>query len=189
MFGIAPPELPSRLQAVVEGFVDGILIVNESGDWIHANTTARQICHQLGRNPAQPNQAPLEIQRVCESLIESRSLFPQQKFVLESEVKTPAGAVLRIRAQWLEAEPSHYLLVVLEDRYQSLQNLAASHAKKYGLTDRQAQVWALRRAGHSYQEIAQRLYITQNTVKKHMKDIHAKILDVQEWEDYLSAQN
>jgi DNA-binding CsgD family transcriptional regulator len=200
MFISAPGELPSRLQAVIEGFVDGILILTELGAWVHANATAQQICRQLTIEPLQPHAVPKEVWRVCWSLIDSRERFPEQRLILESEVTTRTGTTVRIRAQWLEAQVDikppgcqqdpvafdarHYLLVVLEDRCQSMKNLAASNAKKYGLTRRQAQVWTLRQAGHSYQEIAAQLYITLNTVKKHIKDINAKILEVQQWEDY-----
>jgi DNA-binding CsgD family transcriptional regulator len=45
---------------------------------------------------------------------------------------------------------------------------------QYGLTPRQAEVWLLRRANYTYKEIAAELYISLNTVKKHMKDIQAK---------------
>jgi DNA-binding CsgD family transcriptional regulator len=78
--------------------------------------------------------------------------------------------------RWLDLEKSGnpYLLVTVEDRLQSTQNAALTDVKKYGLTHREAQVWLLRQAKHSYKEIAAQLYITINTVKKHMKNIYAK---------------
>jgi DNA-binding CsgD family transcriptional regulator len=184
MFISAPDGLPSQLQIVVEGFVDGILILTEFGEWMHANASARHICQQLTPQTAQPTGVPKEIWQVCWSLIESRLVLPESTVVLESEVITKTGRNVRIRARWLDfaAEERAYLLVVLEDRHQTVQHLATSDAKKYDLTDRQAQVWALRRAGYSYQAIADQLYITLNTVKKHMKDIRAKILEIQQWQ-------
>jgi DNA-binding CsgD family transcriptional regulator len=35
-------------------------------------------------------------------------------------------------------------------------------------------VWVLRRTNHSYDDIALALYITVNTVKRHLKSIYAK---------------
>jgi DNA-binding CsgD family transcriptional regulator len=109
-------------------------------------------------------------------LIDSRDLFPGQKMIIESEIHTNDLAVFRIRIRWLELDESErpYLLVTIEDRRQSTQNAAIADAKKYGFTPREAQIWLLRRANHSYKEIAAQLYITLNTVKKHMKNIYAK---------------
>lgn len=55
-----------------------------------------------------------------------------------------------------------------------MRNLAIAQAEHYGLTSREAEVWLLRQANYSCREIAAELYISLNTVKKHMKNIHAK---------------
>jgi DNA-binding CsgD family transcriptional regulator len=76
----------------------------------------------------------------------------------------------------LEENAHPYLLVTIEDRNQSTQNLAIADAKKYGLTRRETEIWLLRRANYSYKEIADKLCISINTVKKHLKNIHIKQL-------------
>ncbi len=164
------------LQAVIESFVDGILIVTAQGELVHTNEYALRICRQLRQGAKQKRAVPEEIWRVCESLIESRELFPEQKIVIESEIDTDNTVQLRIRARWLQLDASNqmFLLVTLEDRNQTSQSMAIADAKKYGLTDREAEVWLLRRANLSYQQIADKLYITINTVKKHLKNIYAK---------------
>lgn len=164
------------LQAIIEGFIDGVLILNKQGTWVHGNESARRICYQLSPCTSQTSSVPPPIWRVCESLIDSYKLFPGQKMIIESEINTNDLAVFRIRVRWLELEESEhpYLLVTMEDRSQSTQNTAIVDAKKYGFTPREAQIWLLRRANHSYKEIADKLYITLNTVKKHMKNIYAK---------------
>lgn len=195
MFVFDPNQTSARLQAVMEGYLDGIMLLTELGGWVHANAIARRICGELSADSIQSNSVPKEIWRVCGSLIESRQLYPDQKMVLESEVITKSGTPLRIRARWLEqivlppgqnpaALDTLYLLVVLEDRSQTIQNLVTSHARKYGFTQRQKEVWALQQAGCSYQKIAARLYITINTVKKHIKDVRGKMQEVQAWEEY-----
>lgn len=163
------------MQAVIESFVDGIFILTSQGELVHANECARSICQQMGE-AIDKNQLPKEIRRICQSLVESRQLFPEQNISLESEIETKSSVKIRIRARWLQANEinSNYLLVTLEDRKQTNQSMAMSEAKKYGLTERESQVWLLRRANYSYQEIADELYITINTVKKHLKNIYAK---------------
>ncbi len=175
----------SLLQAIVEGFVDGILILSERGEWIHANEGARRICYELSQHESNINSVPQSIWRVCESSIDSRKLFPDRKMIIESEIHRDDSTAFRIRVRWLELDRSDgraanhlqyrpYLLVTLEDRLQSNYNVAIAEAKKYALTPREEQVWLLRRANYSYKDIATKLFITPNTVKKHLKNIYAK---------------
>ena len=164
------------LQGVIESFFDGILILTEQGEVIQANDLARQICEQLTQGKSQWNPVPKEIWRVCQALIESRSLYHNQPVIIESEITTDKLTLLRIRTQWLKLSAINYpcLLVILEDRYQSVQNLAIAEVDKYGLTLREAEVWLLRRRQYALKEIATELSISINTVKKHIKNIHAK---------------
>jgi DNA-binding NarL/FixJ family response regulator len=67
-----------------------------------------------------------------------------------------------------------YLLVTLEDCGEAARNRAIAEAHQYGLTSRQAEVWLLHRLGLSYRHMAAQLYVTPNTIKRHMKDIYAK---------------
>ncbi|MEB3215204.1 MAG: LuxR C-terminal-related transcriptional regulator [Nostocales cyanobacterium 94392] len=163
------------MQAVIESFVDGIFILTIQGELVHVNESARNICQQVSGG-IDKCQIPDEIQRICQSLIESRQLFPHQNISIESEIETYKSAKIRIRVRWLQANQGNdnYLLVTLEDRKQTNQSMAISEAIKYDLTERESQVWLLRRANYSYQEIADQLYITINTVKKHLKNIYAK---------------
>lgn len=168
----------SLLQAVLEGFIDGILVLTEQGEWLHANTCARQICQKLTQNSSPSNLVPQEIWRACQALMESFSVCSSNAALVEDEITLTEKLTYRVRAQWLQLEDSERpcVLVTLEDRYQSIQSLTIAEAQRYGLTPREADVWLRYRANYTYKEIATELYITQNTVKKHMKNIHAKRL-------------
>lgn len=178
------PNKPDNfLQAVLEGFVDGILVLTDAGDVIYTNATADSICSQLSSNSSKC--FPKELQRICEALIESRDLYPTQPLTLELEVTTPQ-TTYRIRAQWLqlEAVARPCILLRLQDQNRSLQGLAIAEAQKWGLTPREAEVWSLRRAGYPRKAIAAELYIAIDTVKKHLKNIQMKrqaILNEDEW--------
>ncbi|MGD1912391.1 MAG: helix-turn-helix transcriptional regulator [Rivularia sp. (in: cyanobacteria)] len=163
------------MQAVIESFVDGILVVTTQGELVHANERARCICQQL-TSQIDKGQIPKEIRRICQSLSENCKLFPNTKISMESEIEINTEAKIRIRVRCLQPHESgdNYLLVTLEDSEQTNRSMAISEAKKYDLTERESQVWLLRRANYSYQKIADELYITINTVKKHLKNIYAK---------------
>ena len=164
------------LNAILEGFVDGVLILTSQGKWIHANERGHRICRQLCQDKSQMSSIPESIWQVCEALIDSRDWFSGQKMILESEIKTDNSVTFRVRVRWLvlDNQPQHYLLVTIENRHISRYNAAITDAKKYGLTNREAEVWLLKKSKLSYKEIAARLYITTNTVKKHLKNIYAK---------------
>lgn len=161
-------------QGILEGFMDGILIITEAGELLHANQSAKQIFQQLSVEKSQ--LIPEEIWQVCQSLIESKKLFPGEKIVLESEITRNNAVHFRLRVRWFRIEQmsQECLLVTIEDKYQSLREIVSSDVHQYDLTPREAEVWLLYRANYSYKEIAEKLYITINTVKKHMKNIHAK---------------
>lgn len=172
-------KLPVLLQAVIESSVDGILILTDQQDCVYANQAARQICAQFNQsetNRTKNSWVPESIWQACESLVESREWYTNQLITIELEVATQAATAYRVRTRWLELEvvDRPCFLVTLEDKQQSTKSMVITEVQKYGLTPREAKVWLLYRADYTYKKIASELYITLNTVKKHMKSIHAK---------------
>ena len=163
-------------QGIIEGLSDGILILEREGEIIYANESAKQICHQLNRQLTKPLSVPDSLWNICQVLIESSSLFPNKNIVFSDEITAGVGDAFAVRVQWLNLSQFErdYLLVTLENQSRSLQTIAIAEARIYGLTPSETKVWLLYRANHTYKQIASALYITINTVKKHMKNIHAK---------------
>jgi DNA-binding CsgD family transcriptional regulator len=163
-------------QTVLDSLVDGVAIFSDRGELVHANQRACSLCEQFSLNSTQSCTIPEAIWRICQTLIDGRQLFPNQPLALESEVVVPDSTVVRLRGRWFcwTDSESPYLLVTLEDRRQSLQQQAIADAQKYGLTPREAEVWSLRCARYSYKDIAAKLYISENTVKKHLKNVNVK---------------
>jgi DNA-binding CsgD family transcriptional regulator len=168
-----PQSSSHLLQGVMEGLIDGVMMITAQGELIHTNRHALQICQQLTSDLTPV--VPPAIWRCCQAAIESRELFPQQPLTIEDEIASPLG-VIRVRVRWLTIEnlPQPCLLVTLEDQSQSAQYRAIAESVKYGLTARETDVWRLKHAGYSYKEIAAQLYLAENTVKKHIKNIHVK---------------
>jgi len=171
---IAQPS-PNLLQGVMEGLIDGVMIITAKGELIYANCHALQICQQFIPNLVKKEAIPQAVWRCCQAVIDSRNLFPQQSLTIEDEISSPMSTI-RIRVRWLTVEnlPQSCLLVTLEDQSQSAQYRAIAESVKYGLTARETDVWRLKRAGCSYKEIAAQLFLAENTVKKHIKNIHVK---------------
>jgi DNA-binding CsgD family transcriptional regulator len=56
----------------------------------------------------------------------------------------------------------------------TMKNNAIADAKPYNLTPRETEVWSLKQTNYTYKQIAATLYISVNTVKKHIKNIYFK---------------
>jgi DNA-binding CsgD family transcriptional regulator len=170
------------LQIAIEELADGLMVITPQGEIVAANRCARQICYHLMSscefsNVTSALRLPGSILQQCQQLLQQGELQPGQKTVPEFELTLNDSIHLRVRVRWLEAgyagldseSPSSFLLLTLEERNRSL-----SKIRQYNLSDREQEVWKLRLQGYSYHEIANKLYITINTVKKHTKNIRAK---------------
>lgn len=169
----------SLLRSVIEGFSDGILILTTAGEPLHINRRGFQLCRQI--SPDDNHQVPDPIWTLCQYLVESEQIYADRPVVLSNTILTPGGAI-RARVQWYQvseqAEPC--LMVNLEDQAQAAKTAALFEARQFNLTERETEVWVLRKANHSYEEIAGELYIAINTVKRHLKSIYAKRKQVED---------
>ena len=163
-------------QQIVENFEDGILILTEAGELVHGNASAYNICNQIDGCSLKNNCIPSVIWNLCTSFIEENQKYPDNFTMSSEEITINSSTMFRLRVRrfYLELSEKSYLLVTIENSYKSLQNLVFSEANKYNLTQRETEIWALYRGTSSYKQIAQKLYITVNTVKKHLKNIRAK---------------
>ncbi len=168
-----PPSTPDFgiLRAALEGLQDGFIIASQTGHIEKINANAQRICTIL---QAKANVLPTEIWKVCQSALANLDVLSFQKIGLDADIILPDLGTARVRVQNIRLAQTPYLLIVLEDRQQTLRNKALSDAALFGLTQRETEVWQLRLRGSDYSEISATLWISQNTVKKHVKNILAK---------------
>ncbi|MEM9903725.1 MAG: LuxR C-terminal-related transcriptional regulator [Cyanobacteria bacterium P01_D01_bin.44] len=161
---------------LIDELIDGILILSEQKKVLYTNENARKAFGQLTQDEPLQSPIPPEIWHICQLLIQSRQLFPNQNWLSEFDILTSTSATLHIRARWLKRDSLEQpcLLLTVEDRQKAVQDIVIEEAKQYGLTPREQQVWLLHRNNHTYKEIATELGIKPTTVKKHMRSIHAK---------------
>ncbi|MGD1913810.1 MAG: helix-turn-helix transcriptional regulator [Rivularia sp. (in: cyanobacteria)] len=163
------------VQEILENFEDGILILTEIGELIHGNASAYNICSQINQCNLNSNGVPSQIWDLCKSLINNQ-MYCDNVTILSEDIIINRTLIFRLRIRRLNLEVSEqpYLLVIIENRYESVKKVALCQASKYNLTRREAEIWSLYLAQFSYKQIAEKLYITVNTVKKHLKNIRAK---------------
>ena len=165
------------MKGVLEGFMDGILLLTHQGELVHINSNADKIIAEFSEDQPQLKRLGREINRIYQVVVDSYELYPKSPVVIESEISSVGLDSLRVRARWLQLEgyPDPLVLILLENQKHSIQSLITDEVEKYGLTEREAEIWALRRSKYSYKKIAAELYISLNTVKKHMKNIRSKL--------------
>ena len=168
---------PSGLKAeLIKNLIDGVIILTDQRKLIYANDRAYRVIETLNQNESDDHSVPKEIWHICQSLIRSRNLFPNQHWFVQSDIFIEDSVGFRVQARWLHLETIERpcLLLTVADRRQAIQNVASEEAEKYRLTPREKEVWLLHRSDYTYKEIALELNITPNTVKKHMRGIHTK---------------
>ncbi len=174
----------SLLKVVLATLMDAVMVVDPNGLILQANAKAKQLCDRL-RQESQPDRdhpatsnLPNAIQPLFAALIESRILFPDQRILPEFELCLSDQTPLRVRGQFLDLPRTDgdvpYILITIENRQESLNSVAIGDAQRFGFTARETEVWYMRLLGRSYREIATMLFITENTVRKHVKSILAK---------------
>lgn len=165
------------LSAVLEGFNEGILIINQAGQLLHANHLGQTLAYRLNQwEGADAVPVPPSLWAICGYLLEGRELFPGNPLILTQDFRGPQGYRLMTRVQWLDGTDSEagHFLVMLEDPNSAALSQAQLKALEFRLTPREQQVWRLRQRQCSVQTIAEELYISLATVKHHLRQIYSK---------------
>lgn len=168
---------PTLLTAVLEGFNEGVLIITQTGQLLHANHLGHTLAQHLSQwDGANMDAIPPSLWTICRYLLEGRELFPDHPLILTQDFRGPQGFRLRARVQWLDGidNGAGHVLVMLEDPTSAALSQAQLKALEVRLTPREQQVWRLRQRQCSPQAIAEELYLSLATVKRHLRQIHNK---------------
>lgn len=173
---ISPDPLWSALVDLLPG---GVLVVSHHLRPVYVNSKAKELCQRLSHSAQQTDyRLPEAVSEACHQLIKEGINKTESLVVEYSEEQ---GRTIRLRLCWFsKARTSErqsnqpYILVLLEDCHEVLSEELCLDRKKYELTEREAEIWMLLRQEYTYQEIAEFLQISLNTVKTHVKNVYAK---------------
>jgi DNA-binding CsgD family transcriptional regulator len=160
---------------LVDALRFGVIVVTPDMRLVYRNQTIVKIFADL--SIPTPNGLPKALINYCNQFMLEADEAVDAPLIIDCQPRK--GRLLRWQIAWLpEALPQvpdqRCLLVVLEDCYQTLMTQMQRDQKCYSLTDKEARVWVMLKFGMSYQEIANRLGITTNTVKTHARNIYNK---------------
>ncbi|MFB2878365.1 helix-turn-helix transcriptional regulator [Floridanema aerugineum] len=174
------PLFNSPWMALAESLREGVMVISRHVKPIYMNQQAKEISQKLSIGDRHLTILPLEISEICYRLIRYGTNYQQ---TIVTECLTVEQQTIRIRASWvnlgaadanLPASENQQIVIFLENRNQILQEDLQFEQQKYQLTDREIEIWSLLRQEYSYQDIAEKLHISLNTVKTHVKNIYAK---------------
>ncbi len=168
--------LENTLPHVLDTLLDGVVIASTDGHLVQANQPGLCLCQKIAANQSNSTQLPHAVWRVCQSLLHYSEHHAHRDGIIEEDVRLDTFNRIRIRVGWINVHGTNQslLLIVMEDRTRLLNQIALADARSYQLTPRETDVWRLKHAGLSYKEIATELFITVDTVKKHIKNINLK---------------
>jgi hypothetical protein len=179
------------LSLLVDQIKEGVMVVSGDLQPVYLNLKAKEICDRLWHGNSASNRLPPIISDIYDRLIKDFAIV-DEVFVIDYPISR--DHIIRIRASCLMlgrevdyelsrvlgnppaslSENCPWLVFFLEDRNASLQEELQIEQKKYNLTDRETEILKLLSQTYTYQEIAQTLHISLNTVKFHAKNIYSK---------------
>jgi hypothetical protein len=177
-------KLNSLLSRVFEILPQGVVVVCSDLKPRYWNSKAQDFCSQQLGISLSDRGLPFPITESCYRLMRESDAVSS----IVVEYGAPDGSVMRISVRWLDATmvslpvdqdskagaSRSFMVVFLENCDQIMQKEVFLQKKKYDLTDREAEILMLMRKEYTYQEIAQMLQISLNTVKTHVKNVYAK---------------
>lgn len=163
------------------------MVISHNLQPVYLNLKAQEICQQLWHGDRTNSCSAISdiYYRLCRNFSSE-----DKEFVMDYQISDEQ--TIRIRASYLTAELDDrlnlasnipvgtnqdnrpWLLLFLEDRAAILAEELRLEQKKYGLSDRETEILKLLSQAYSYQDIAQKLQISLNTVKFHVKNINGK---------------
>lgn len=168
------------LSVLVDMLPKGLIVLSLDRDIVYWNQSAKRLCQRLSSSQRYWTELPTIAAELCDQVVEAK-VTTEPVLV---EYQTPDDQSFRLTACWLAASMGDrvsaalrhqtYILVTVEDRDEVLQQDIQAEQKKFHLTNREAEIWLLLKREYSYQAIASALHISLNTVKTHVRNIHAK---------------
>lgn len=170
----------SLLSVLVDALPKGLIVLSQDRTIVYWNQNAKRLCQKLSTAQRYWSLLPTIVSDLCEQVLASRGGYEPMLL----EYQTPERSSFRLTASWLSQAAGDsldfaidlqtYILVTVEDRDEVLRQDIQVEQKKFQLTNREAEVWLLLKQEYSYQAIAKALHISLNTVKTHIRNIHAK---------------
>jgi hypothetical protein len=165
--------------ALLNSLGQGFIVVSPTLHLIYWNQRAVEFCRWF---PPTRSALPEELESFCRLFLKRNC--PESQVIL-ADYQIEPKMRLQVSARWLKSEPNsgeptaaarleQAILLVLQDRQAILEEELRLVQTQLELTNREAEIWLLLKQEYTYQEIAQTLQVSLNTVKTHIKNLYSK---------------
>jgi DNA-binding CsgD family transcriptional regulator len=178
--GLKAATLRARALDVSEESVPGVLVVDAAGRIVSATPTVERLLAELGydgRDWRQSPSLPIPVMMVLGAL--QRTMHPASDAAVHSvprlRMRSRTGRWLTLHADLTEPtwdRPSERVVVIAAAPPQEVAWLTLT---AFALTPREEEVATLVISGHSTKQIADRLFIAEHTVQRHLSNIFEKV--------------
>jgi DNA-binding CsgD family transcriptional regulator len=157
----------------------GILIFNLRKELVYANDESLELIPEIRHKGKKASKAASEIDRLCSEVVKcSKEKDCTKSNLISSILPNAVGIPYHLRAFPLKgAKPRHSVsqILILVEKIVLKHSINFEHAKsKFELTDRELDVLKLLCTGLANKEVAQKLSISEYTVKDHIKKLMQK---------------
>lgn len=162
----------------------GLILLDYSMQLIYMNQKAKEFCRDLIGYPSLQDiyiHIPLMLLEDCHAISEELKRFPADFLVLPKcrVIRINSSEKFYVRSQVIEKEISsencRLFMISIEEMSDSRRIDKNSLKKTYYLTDREIDIVLHIFKGLKNAEIAQRLFVSEITVKKHIQNIFQKL--------------
>jgi DNA-binding NarL/FixJ family response regulator len=150
----------------------GVLVVALNGQLLYTNSKAQNLCRSLYDSKDLTSDA---LPRILTDICSRSAEFEQEPLI--AECFTQDQQTIRAKFQILRkagGHPEAVILILIESCNERFKADLSIDCKKFALTEREAEIWELMQQGYTYQEVAEVLHLSLNTIKTHGKNICAK---------------
>jgi len=157
----------------------GILVVSPEVRLLYANTKAQELCQHLIDSYEDLTVLPQLIVEICNrwskaNLSGTKSLVMECRGRKQQTIRATVQGLPQSTKDNQNGNGLALILVLLENCDEKFKIELLMQCRQYGLTEREAEVWNLLKQGYAYQEVADILGVSMNTIKTHAKNIHNK---------------
>jgi DNA-binding CsgD family transcriptional regulator len=171
-------------EIIDENWSRGIILLDESMQFIHMNRMAKDFCQDLMGDPPHPAESvriPPMLLKDSYAMSEQLSAFPDESLllprhrVLRIHPSQEYGITSRLLSKGITSGNERYFLISIQ-KIDEMQGINQNNLREmYKLTERELDIVRHLFQGLRNAEIAQRLYLSEITVKKHVQSIFQKI--------------